>query len=258
MSEITKNMCRMVASLASVKHRRQEGCFVAEGSKCVIDTWGHFTCRHLFATQEWMESNPDIAAASGAIRATAADLSRMSHLSTPADVIAAYEMPVYDIADVNPRETLVVALDRIQDPGNLGTIIRIADWFGIRDIVCSPDTVDVFNPKVIQATMGAISRVRVHYLPLSSYIDSLSGDIPVYGTFLYGTDIYTTPLSDHGVIVMGNEGNGISDDVATRVSRRLLIPPYPAGAETSESLNVGMATAITVAEFRRRQMQSQS
>lgn len=255
MSQITRNICRMVASLDSVKHRRQEGCFVVEGSKCVLDTMEHFSCRYLFATDEWIAANPDAARGGRAMVTSVADLKRMSHLTTPPEVIAVYAMPQYDLPTVNPHDDLVIALDRVQDPGNLGTIIRIADWFGIRDIVCSTDTVDVFNPKVIQATMGAISRVRVHYLDLCSYLAGQPDDIPVYGTFLNGGNIYTTPLSPAGIIVMGNEGKGISAEVASHISRRLLIPPYPAGVETSESLNVGMATAITVSEFRRRQIQ---
>lgn len=252
MCQITQNIRRMVASLDSAKHRRETGCFVVEGSKCVLDTWEYFTCRHLIATPAWIERNPDIAKAGNAVKATKADMERMSHLSTPPQVMAVYELPSHEISTVNPAENLVIALDRVQDPGNLGTIMRIADWFGIRNIVCSPDTVDAFNPKVIQATMGAISRVRVHYTPLAEYLEANAGKVPVCGTFLDGNSIYDTPLPRNGIIVMGNEGQGISDEVARMVDCRLLIPPFPQGVETSESLNVGMATAIIVSEFRRR------
>jgi len=146
---------------------------------------------------------------------------------------------------------LCLALDEVQDPGNLGTIIRIADWFGIEHIFCSQGTADVYNPKVVQATMGALARVHVHYVNLSELIDSLP-DIPVYGTFLDGTNIYEQELSQTGIIVMGNEGNGISPEVRKVINRRLYIPNYPANRPTSESLNVAVATAITCAEFRRR------
>ena len=148
---------------------------------------------------------------------------------------------------------LVLALDDVPDPGNMGTIVRLADWFGIRDIVCSEATADCFNPKVVQATMGAIPRVRVHYLPLSGLLEkALSDGIPVYGTFLDGDDIYGAELSADGILVMGNEGKGIGPDVEKCVSRRLYIPSYPGGTATSESLNVAVATAVACAEFRRR------
>ena len=146
---------------------------------------------------------------------------------------------------------LSIALDGIQDPGNLGTIIRIADWFGIRDIICSEDTVDAWNPKVVQATMGSIARVNIIYFNLPQFIDTLPHDYPVYGTLLDGENIYTQSLTSHGLIVMGNEGNGISPEVRSRVNRRLLIPSYRTD-DTAESLNVAIATAITCSEFRRR------
>ena len=146
----------------------------------------------------------------------------------------------------------MLALDDVQDPGNLGTIIRIADWFGIHHIICSTGTADAFSPKVVQATMGAIARVKIHYTDLPSYLSTLPKGTPVYGTFLEGDDIYTLPLSDHGIIVMGNEGNGISPATAKAVTDKLFIPNWPEGAKTSESLNVAVATAITCSEFRRR------
>ena len=144
-----------------------------------------------------------------------------------------------------------LALDDVQDPGNLGTIIRLADWFGIEHIFCSPNTVDVYNPKTVQATMGGIARVKLHYISLPELIASLE-DIPVYGTFLDGENMYTQPLSAYGLIVMGNEGNGIGDEVKRLINRKLYIPNYPAERETSESLNVAIATAVVCAEFRRQ------
>ncbi len=253
MTEITNRLRKLVASLDDAKIRRKEQCFVAEGTKCVIDTWQHFTTLHLFATAKWISSHPDIVAtALSTIQVNTADLERMTHLSTPPQVIALYELPLYTIDDIpSANNSLILALDRIQDPGNLGTIIRIADWFGINTIVCSHDTVDAFNPKVVQASMGAISRVKTIYTTLPDFL-AKNTETPIYGTFLNGDNIYTTPLTQNGIIIMGNEGQGISDKVAEYVSHRILIPSYPPNCPTSESLNVGMATAITVSEFRRR------
>jgi TrmH family RNA methyltransferase len=151
-----------------------------------------------------------------------------------------------------PQQRLCLALDNVQDPGNLGTIIRIADWFGIEDIFCSVGTADIYNPKTIQATMGAIARVKVHYVDLPSFIASLKGKAPIYGTFLDGDNIYSKNLESNGLIIMGNEGNGIGKECSEYVTERLFIPNYPVGRATSESLNVSVATAIICSEFRRR------
>ena len=148
---------------------------------------------------------------------------------------------------------MVLALDGVQDPGNLGTIVRIADWWGIDHVVCSHDTADVFAPKVVQATMGAIARVKVSYVDLPQWLESLPNEVAVCGTFLDGDNIYAAPLPPSGVLVMGNEGKGISADVEATVNLRLLIPSFPAHRPTSESLNVAIATAVAVAEFRRQQ-----
>ena len=148
--------------------------------------------------------------------------------------------------------SLAIALDGVQDPGNLGTIIRIADWFGVSQIYCSRDTADVYNPKVIQATMGSIARVEVSYTELNKLIDSLPDEYPLYGTLLDGNNIYEEPLSEGGLIIMGNEGNGISSKIRAKINHRLLIPNYPEGHETADSLNVAIATAIVCNEFRRR------
>ena len=249
--ELTNKLRKLVASLDDVKERREEGLFVAEGTKCVLDTLRHFKCRYLFATKDWQLRNVSEIKGFEAIDATRADMERMSHLSTAPQVLAVYEIPEYEISKREYEENITLLLDKIQDPGNLGTIIRVADWFGIRQIVCSPDTVDVFNPKVVQSTMGAISRVKVLYADLAGLLESERG-VPCYGTFLDGDNIYEAELTNFGFIVMGNEGQGISPQVGKFVDRKIVIPSYPAGVPTSESLNVGMATAITVSEFRRR------
>ena len=150
--------------------------------------------------------------------------------------------------------SLILALDGVQDPGNLGTIIRIADWFGITDIVCSEDTADAYNPKTVQATMGSIARTKIVYTDLSAYLESLPNETPVYGTMLDGTDIYEQSLTRHGVIIMGNEGKGISKEITRHINHRLFIPEYPKDRPSAESLNVAIATAITCAEFRRRSL----
>ena len=163
--------------------------------------------------------------------------------------IAVYEIPNYTLNLASLDGRLSLALDGIQDPGNLGTIMRTADWFGISDILCSHSTADVWNPKVVQATMGAISRVKMHYCDLPEIMRAIR--IPIYGTFLDGDNIYGANLTAEGIIVMGNEGNGISDEVSKYIGHRLTIPSFSHGNETSESLNVAIATAITVSEFRR-------
>lgn len=243
----------MVASLGNARARKEEGCFVAEGTKCVVDTWGHFRCRYLIATAEWIAEHRDMLHGIDPCVAKRADLERMSQLTTPPPVIAVYDIPEPTVDETAFGSQLIIALDRVQDPGNLGTIMRVADWFGITTILCSHDTVDVYNPKVVQATMGAISRVNVVYCDLVNVI-AAHPETPVYGTFLDGGNIYNAPLTPHGIIVMGNEGQGISDEVGRHISKRLFIPSFPPDRPTSESLNVGMATAITVAEFRRRHL----
>ncbi len=252
---VTAAVRKLVASLGQAKYRRETGLFVAEGTKCVLDTFGHFDCVYLIATENWIKTHAGEIASVTPTEANRADMERMTHLSTAPDVIAVYRIPEHSVSPQQLCGKLSLALDRIQDPGNLGTIIRLADWFGIHDIVCSPDTVDLYNPKVVQATMGAIARVRVSYAPLPQLLTAMrdTGE-HIYGTFLDGTDIYAEHLSSHGIIVMGNEGSGISDAVAATVDRRLLIPSYPAGVTTIESLNVAIATAITVAEFRRQSL----
>ena len=145
-----------------------------------------------------------------------------------------------------------MALDGVQDPGNLGTIIRLCDWFGITRLVCSNDTADAFNPKVVQATMGSIARVRVTYTDLPALCERMGTQTPIYGTLLDGDNLYSTPLSTHGMIVMGNEGKGLSPSMRGKITHRLRIPSYPPCRDTADSLNVAMATGIVCAEFRRR------
>lgn len=238
-----------MASLDEHKHRRRERAFKAEGTKCVLDTLGHFTLRALYATQEWIDGHPDAARLPQTVTAGRGDLRKMSSLTTPSQVIAVYEIPERTFTPSKASDSLILALDTIQDPGNLGTIIRVADWYGITDIIASRETADCFAPKVIQATMGSISRVNVHYCDLPGTLASMD-TAKIYGTFLDGDDIDTIPLSSGGVIVIGNEGNGISDSVAALVTDRITLPSWPAGRPTGESLNAAIATAITISKFR--------
>lgn len=246
---LSKNKIKFIQSLERKKARIESGCFLAEGNKLVEDTLSAFTCRLLAATPEWLQSHPE-AKATEIVPCSCEEISRASLLRSPQDVLAVYEMPHYDLQPAKLAQQLVLALDAVQDPGNLGTIVRIADWYGIEDVLCSLQCADLYNPKVVQATMGALARVRVHYVDLVEVLTQI--ETPVYGTFLDGKNIYEQTLAPTGVIVMGNEGNGISPEVKNRVTHSLFLPSYPEGRERSESLNVAVATAIVCAEFRRR------
>ena len=251
---ISKNQIKFIRQLEQKKFRRREGLFVAEGTKVVGDLLAHYQPHSLFATPDWLASNsvPEpVEGQDGPIvtEVSPEELSRISFQQHPQQVLALFPIPSHPFT-FSPLH-LSLALDGIQDPGNLGTIIRIADWFGIQTIFCSEDTVDAWNPKVVQATMGSIARVNIIYTFLVELIDTLPDDYPVYGTLLDGDNIYTQPLTPHGLIIMGNEGNGISQAVRSFITHPVRIPSYPKDAITSESLNVSVATAIVLAEFRR-------
>lgn len=243
---------KMIASLQLPKHRRALRLFVAEGWKCISELISIFDCRMIVATHGWLERRGiDLPSGPEIIKANRADMERISSMSNAPEVIAIMAMPE-ERTEIEPNG-LIVALDGVQDPGNLGTIIRACDWFGVGTVVCSHDTVDVYNPKVVQATMGALARVGVRYVDLPEWLMGLPRDMAVYGTFLDGENIYRSKLEERGVIVMGNEGKGVSAKVAEAVNRRLFIPPYPANAQHVESLNVSMATAIVLSQFRKNQ-----
>lgn len=234
---LSKAQIKWVRSLQLKKNRDAEGVFVAEGEKCVNDLRDAFELV-LLATPE---------------NASRIEIEQMSSLRNPQGTIAVFrkrENTKIESSD------LLVALDGVQDPGNLGTIIRTCDWFGIHDILCSKDTADCYNPKVVQATMGALARVRLHYEDLPRMLTQMKEQgLPLYGTLLEGENMYQSnviPNKQHGVIIMGNEGNGISQEVRELITHPLLIPSYPVNTPTSESLNVGIATAIVLAEFRRK------
>ena len=233
MEKISKAQVKIVRSLQQKKFRDELGLFVAEGDKCVEELRKSFELVHLYREGE---------------NASRLEIEQMSGLRAPQGTIGVFKKrPIGDWK--LEMEDLVLALDGIQDPGNLGTIIRTCDWFGVHDIVCSTDTADCYNPKVVQATMGALARVRVHYVDLPAWLAAQQK--PIIGTLLEGRDMYESPLPKEGIIVMGNEGNGISQEVRKLVTLPVRIPSYPKNAETSESLNVSIATAIVLAEVRR-------
>ena len=246
---------KMVRQLESKKHRLETGLFVAEGPKVVGDLLAYSPAVMLVCTQTWASAHP-AAPAEEILVVGEEELRQMSFLQHPQQVLATFRIPNHEegLAHFFSRvtERLCLALDGVQDPGNVGTIIRIADWFGIDTVFCSIDTADAYSPKVVQATMGSIARVTVVPTDLATLIDHLPQGTPVHGTLLDGENLYESKLSEQGLLVMGNEGKGLSDAIRSRLTHRLLIPPYPAGQETAESLNVAIATAVCCAEFRRR------
>ena len=281
---ISKNQQKYISSLEQKKNRKKENVFVAEGFKIVEELLdAGFKPKMIVGCEEWMNRPSKSDTYSDVINVglplkgdfstcqpspfkgergegpllitvTEDELRKTSFLQHPQQVLGVFEMPDDNsIPDAQwIREHLCIALDGVQDPGNLGTIIRIADWFGIDTIICSQTTADAYAPKVVQATMGSISRVKIIYTDLAEFLKGLDSDIPIYGTLLDGENNYTKQLSTNGMIIMGNESNGISPAIRELVNNRLLIPSYPPERPTAESLNVAIATAITVAEFRRR------
>lgn len=251
---LSKAKVKYLRSLELKKYRNESNVFVAEGNKLVADMMFAFECELILAKPSWMATQGDIPAGE-LLEAGEEDIRKVSFLKNPQDVFAVFKRPAWRLEEADPARSLVLALDGIQDPGNLGTIIRLADWFGIEHLVCSPDTADAFSPKTVQATMGALAHVKVHYTDLSAYLKVQAGrQVPLFGTFLDGRDLYAEELSENGVIVMGNEGNGIRPEIGELVSRKLYIPSFPPERETSESLNVAIATAVVCAEFRRRRL----
>lgn len=244
---LTKAEIQLVRSLADKRARTETGLFIAEGAKLIGELRSSpLRIRRIYAL-DGIFAGEDISTVSPK------EIKRLSLLKTPSDSLAVVEIPRRRLEPEQLRRTLTLALDDVQNPGNLGTIVRLADWFGIRDIVCSEATADCFNPKVVQATMGAILRVRVHYCDLAAYLAAeRAAGTPIYGTFLEGENIYRTELSPTGIVLMGNEGRGVTPACAAQVTRKLFIPPYPADRHATESLNVAMATGIVCAEFRRQ------
>jgi len=247
---LSKNKIKYIRSLKDKKHRIANGVFVAEGAKLVSDLLLSCRCQFVAALPEIAGALP-LNRAVETITASEDELKMASFLKTPSQVIGVFYQPENELFQSDVPQNLHLALDGVQDPGNMGTIVRLADWFGIEHLFCSFDTADIYNPKTVQATMGAIARVKIHYTDIENLLRN-NPELPVYGAFLNGANIYCEALSDNGFIVMGSEGRGISGAVEKLVTRRLFIPNYPVGRETSESLNVAAATAIVCSEFRRK------
>lgn len=247
---ISKATIKRIHALEMRKYRKNERLFVAEGPKLVNELYMSMKPVYVAALPEWIASNANLLNNTTYDTLTPEELQKASLLMHPQQVIALFQIPENELNPDLLKDELILMLDGVQDPGNLGTIARVADWFGIRHIICSPDTADIYNPKAVQATMGALARVKFYYTELAMVLSQYSG--PIYGTFLDGNNIYKEELSRNGIIVMGNEGKGISQRTREMINRRLLIPNYPEGTLTTESLNVAIATSIVCSEFRRR------
>lgn len=246
---LSKNKLKYIRSLKEKKYREEHGVFVAEGNKLIKDLLPFLKCQLLVATKNFLNI-VDLTQVKEVVEVDDKQLAQASFQQNPQEALAIFYQQAKSVSD-NFDGQLILALDGIQDPGNLGTIVRLADWYGISNIYCSLDTVDIYNPKVIQATMGAIARVHVHYTDLPAFLEN-NKSLPIYGTFLDGNNMYDEDITNRGIIVMGNEGNGIRPETEKFINKKLYIPNYPEGQHTSESLNVAIATAIICAEFRRK------
>ena len=239
---VSKNQIKLISSLHQKKHRQTHQLFIAEGIKGIQELLDeHFELDHLYTTQSDFEAVPTKLKTV----VSEADLKKISALASPNTCLAVFKMP--KVKAIN-SSGLIVALDDIRDPGNLGTILRLCDWFGIETLFCSEESVDIYNPKVVQATMGSISRVNVVYGNLEAFLSQTK--LPVFGTFMDGKNIYEEHLPKDGIIIMGNEANGISSSVEKLVSERIAIPRF-GNLQVTESLNVATATAIILSEFKR-------
>lgn len=240
---LTNATVKLVKRLQQKKYRKEYGLFVVEGKKSIDEFFSnHFKVRHFFVNSQFHNEYPM------ATLCTSADFKHMSGLKTPPEILAVFEQKKHELPEKITQTYF--ALDNIKDPGNLGTIIRLADWFGMEHLFCNMDSVEVYNPKVIQASMGSLGRVKVHYVDLPSFLSKLECDI--YGTFMQGENIYTTSFGSEGIIVMGNESNGISKDIEALCTKKITIPQVP--NRPTESLNVAVASAIISGEIFRQKL----
>lgn len=244
---LSKSQVSLLQSLQHKKFRKEHGLFLVEGLKSINEfLQSAYTIQTIYHTPAIAPKLLKLSHKINTIEISLTIIEKISSLKTPADVIAVVKMPEWPVLKpVSLRNNFSLVLDGLQDPGNMGTIIRTADWFGIGNIICSEDTVDVYNPKVVQATMGSLSRVNVHYTGLAAVLST--ADIPVYGALLDGDDIYDTTFGTEGLIVMGNEGNGLRPEIINLISKAVTIPRIG----TAESLNVAIATAIFCSEINR-------
>ncbi len=245
---MTKSEIQLVRSLGEKRARSEYGLFVAEGEKLIGEMiQSPLNVRKIYSLEGVFEGD-------NVEWISPSEMQRISQLKSANNSVALVELPRYKLDIASLRDELTLVLDGVQNPGNLGTIIRLADWYGIKNIICSPSSADCYNPKVVQATMGAILRVNIFYCDLDSLLDdAVSMSIPIYGPVLeQGRHLYETEISKSGIIVMGSEGQGISASVVERLTHRIFVSPYPADRSGSESLNVAICAAVVCAEFRRR------
>ena len=241
---LSKSQIKLITSLARKKYRKQHQLFVVEGIKSIHEFLkSEFKLGQLFSVEEGVFNVDD----SKFVLISESELKKVSFLSSPNKALAIFKIPKPEAIDTNQ---LIVALDNVNDPGNLGTIIRLCDWFGVTDLVCNLETVDCYNPKVVQASMGSLTRVNITYLDLETFLQEQSKG-SVYGTFMEGENIYSTNVAENGILILGNEANGISNEIQQLVTEKISIPQFGTIQET-ESLNVATATSILLSEFKRR------
>ena len=242
---VSKNQIKLITSLQHKKYRIEHQLFIAEGVKVIQELLAsNFVLEHLFETEAIFEH----VSISQKTVIKEADMKRITALSSASSCLAIFKIPPASKIDT---KGLIVALDDIRDPGNLGTIIRLCDWFGVTQLLCSPETVDMYNPKVIQATMGSITRVKVNYVDLNAYL--LQNSLPVFGTFMDGKSLYKDAIPKEAILILGNEANGISVELGKNIKNRIAIPRF-GDIQKTESLNVATATAIFLSEFRRHEL----
>jgi len=242
---VSKSQKKLIRSLQQKKYRKQQQLFVAEGDKVISELQAAGLQIHSFFTTKDILTEIPI---DKIYEVTEKELKQLSFLTSPQQTLAVFHIP--EIKQLIDYQQLILGLDDIRDPGNLGTIIRLCDWFGIKDLICSQQTVDCYNPKVVQASMGSITRVNIRYLDLEDFCVNCSNDISIYGTFMDGDNIYNEKFTKKGVVVMGNEANGISTKIEKLITKKIAIPRF-GNLQKTESLNVATAAAITLSEFRR-------
>ncbi len=256
---LSKRWIKLIRSLEYKKFRIYENLFLAEGEKLVSELFkAGIEVEVLIGTEAYFSgTGTGFHKVSEIIIAKEDEITRASLLKNPQQCMALCRIPRYSLPADPADGHLLLLLDGIQDPGNLGTIVRLSSWFGINDIICSPDTADIYSPRAVQATMGAIGQVRTYYMDPGIFLSANQGkDIPVMGTYLEGENIYSAILPDSGILVFGNEGNGIRESLLPYITRKLTIPRFPSEHVQTDSLNVSSATAIVLSEFRRKQLSS--
>ena len=252
LTKISNNQIKDLKSLHLKKMRDREGLFVVEGKKSIIDLLDTFKIKYLICGEDWLNQNPDFKKYSlnCLLDSNHKALSQITNFSTPPDVIAIFEIPERSNKDPEiDKDSLYLLLDNIQDPGNMGTILRTCDWFGVYKIFASKETVDIFNPKVVQASMGSLSRVKVEYTDLENLINK-NPSVNVFGALLKGEPFADVTTGEAGFLIVGNEGNGISENLIKLINKPVTIPPVNL-KNHPDSLNVAIATAILLSQFRR-------